>query len=209
MASIRLPAVDAYIVNAKPFAQPILTHLRDTIHRVVPDVEETIKWSRPFFVYKGVILGNISAFREHCSFGLWGTEMAQTLRSGGIDSKEGMGSFGRLASPADLPPTPELEGYIRRAADLIAEGTRTKPIQRVAKPSPRGDVEVPEALAQALQTNEAAAAKFAQLSPSCRREYAEWIADAKRDETRSRRLATALEWIAEGKSRNWKYESQA
>ncbi len=209
MPSSRLPAVDAYIAKAKPFAQPILSHLRDTIHRVVPEVEEAIKWSRPFFVYKGVILGNVSAFKEHCSFGLWGTEMAQTLRSGGIESKEGMGSFGKLASLKELPPTPELESYIRKAADLIAEGTRTKSIQRVAKPSPRGEPGIPEALAQALKTNKAAAAKFAQLSPSCRREYADWIADAKRDETRSKRLATALEWIAEGKSRNWKYESQA
>ncbi len=209
MPSSRLPAIDAYIAKSKPFAQPILTHLRDTIHRVVPEIEETVKWSRPFFVYKGVILGNVSAFKEHCSFGLWGTEMAQTLRGGGIDSKEGMGSFGKLASLEELPPTPELERYIRKAADLIAEGTRTKSIQRVAKPSPRGELEIPEALAQALKINKAAAAKFAQLSPSCRREYAEWIADAKRDETRSKRLATALEWIAEGKSRNWKYESQA
>ncbi len=203
------PAVDAYIAKAKPFAQPILIQLRDTLHRVVPEVEETIKWSRPFFVYKGVILGNISAFKEHCSFGLWGAEMAQTLRGGGIDSKEGMGSFGKVTSLADLPPQPELEAYIRHAADLIAAGTRTHSIQRVAKPGTREKIEFPQALIQALQTDKIAARKFDQLSPSCRREYAEWIADAKRDETRSKRIATALAWIAEGKSRNWKYERPA
>ncbi len=209
MPSSRLPAVDAYIAEAKPFAQPILTHLRNTIHSVVPEVEETIKWSRPFFVYKGVILGNVSAFKEHCSFGLWGSEMAVTLRTGGIDSKEGMGSFGKLTSLGDLPPTPELEAYIREAAGLIAGGTRTKSIQRVAKPVPRAEAELPEALARALEANQTAAARFAALSPSCRREYAEWIADAKRDGTRNKRLATALEWITAGKGRNWKYESQA
>ncbi len=209
MTTRRLPEIDTYIAKAKPFAQPILTHLRDTIHRVVPGVEETVKWSRPFFVYKGVILGNISAFKEHCSLGLWGTEMADTLRTGGIDSKEGMGSFGKLSSLDDLPPTPELEAYLRKAADLIGEGTRTKSIQRVAKPAPRAEADLPEALVQALKTNKTAATRFAGLSPSCRREYAEWIADAKRDETRKKRVATALEWIAEGKGRNWKYESQA
>ena len=205
----RHPAVDAYIAQAKPFAQPILTHLRDTIHRTVPEVEETIKWSRPFFVYRDVILGNISAFKEHCSFGLWGTEMADTLRSGGVDSKESMGSFGKLTSVADLPPQAELENYIRKAASRIAEGTRKRSIQRLAKPSARAEADLPDALVQALEKNRAAAQNFAQFSPSCRREYAEWIAEAKREETRSKRVATALEWITEGKSRNWKYERSA
>jgi uncharacterized protein YdeI (YjbR/CyaY-like superfamily) len=209
MPTHRLPAVDAYIAKAQPFAQPILHRLRDTIHAVVPEVEEAIKWSRPFFLYKGVILGNISAFKEHCSFGLWGSEMVQALREGGVDSKEGMGSFGRLTSVADLPPQAELESFVRKAAELISEGTRTKSIQRVAKPTPRGELAIPEALAAALKTNKQAAARFAELSPSCRREYAEWIAEAKREETRTKRVATALEWIAEGKSRNWKYERTA
>ena len=205
MPSRRLPAIDAYIAHAQPFAQPLLTHLRETLHHLVPEVEETIKWSRPFFVYKGVILGNISAFKEHCSFGLWGAEMAQTLRSGGIDSSGGMGSFGKLTSLADLPPQPELEAYIRRAADLIAEGTRTKSIQRVARP----EAELPEALTEALKANTVAAQKFAGLSPGCRREYAEWIAEAKREETRTKRLTTALAWIVEGRSRNPKRERPA
>ncbi len=206
--SARIAAVDAYIAGAKPFAQPILSHLRDAIHRVVPGVEEEMKWSRPFFLYRGVILGNLSAFKEHCSFGLWGRDMAEKLKAGGIASKDGMGSFGRITSVEDLPPLPELEGYIRHAAEMIGSGTRTKSIHRVAKPA-RGEVAVPEALAQALETNKAAAEGFATLSPSCRREYIEWIDDAKRDETRAKRVATALEWIAAGKGRNWKYERTA
>lgn len=206
--STRLPAVDTYIAKAKPFAQPVLNFLRDAVHRAVPDVQEEIKWSRPFFLYKGVILGNMSAFKEHCSFGLWGGEMAEALRTSGRISSDAMGSFGRITSIGDLPPSAELESYVRHAAKLIATGTRTKSIHRVAKP-PRSEQPMPEALLQALKTNKAAASKFQQLSPGCRREYVEWIAEAKREETRSRRVATAVEWIAEGKSRNWKYEQTA
>jgi uncharacterized protein YdeI (YjbR/CyaY-like superfamily) len=198
-------AVDAYIAKSAPFAQPILTHLRGVMHEAAPEVEEAMKWSRPFFMYRGVILGNLSAFKEHCSFGLWGTEIADILRADGIASSEGMGTFGRITSVEDLPPRRKLVGYVKQAAKMIAEGTRTQslpPRPRVAKAA----VEVPEALAAALKKNKAAAKHFEALSPSCRREYSEWIADAKREETRDKRVATTLEWIAEGKSRNWKYE---
>ncbi len=204
----RIPAVDAYIAKAKPFAQPVLTFLRDAVHRAVPNVQEEIKWSRPFFMHRGVILGNMSAFKEHCSFGLWGPEMAAALQSDGVLSGDAMGSFGRITSVGDLPPAAELESYIRHAAKLIESGTRTKSIQRVAKP-PRSEQAMPEALLNALKANKAAAAKFNQLSPSCRREYVDWISEAKREDTRTRRVATAIEWIAEGKSRNWKYEQTA
>ena len=201
----RIAAVDSYLANAKPFAQPILTHLREAMHRAVPGVEEEMKWSRPFFVYRGVIVGNIAAFKEHCSFGLWGREMAGMLRAGGIASGEGMGSFGKIRTLADLPPTAELEGYIRHAVDLVGSGTRTKSIQRVAKVA-RPEATVPQALAGALRGNQAAAVKFAKLSPSCRREYIAWIAGAKREETRTKRALNAVEWIAEGKGLNWQYE---
>lgn len=198
-------AVDAYIAKSAPFAQPILMQLREVIHEAAPEVEEVIKWSRPFFMYRGVILGNLSAFKGHCSFGLWGTEIAEILRADGVASSEGMGTFGRIASVGDLPPRRKLVGYVKQAAMMIAEGTRTTSMPsrpRVAKSA----VEVPEALAAALRKNKAAAKQFEVMSPSCRREYSEWIAGAKREETRDKRVATALEWIAEGKSRNWKYE---
>ena len=121
----RLAAVDAYIAKAQPFAQPILRHLREAVHGAVPDVEEAMKWSRSFFLYRGVILGNISAFKEHCSFGLWGTEMAETLRQEGHGAKEGMGSFGKITNLRDLPPLPDLEAYLVAAARLIDDGVRT------------------------------------------------------------------------------------
>lgn len=200
-------AVDAYIAKSAPFAQPILIHLREVVHEGAPDVEEAMKWSRPFFLYRGVILGNISAFKEHCSFGLWGSEIADILRAEGIASSEGMGTFGRITSLKDLPPHKKLVGYVKHAAKMIDDGVRTKSLSmrpRVAKPL----VEVPEALMAALKKNKAAAKKFEAMSPSCRREYSTWITDAKREETRDSRIATALAWIAEGKSRNWKYEKR-
>lgn len=203
--SARLPAVDAYLANTEPFAQPILAHLREAIHRAVPDVEEAIKWSMPFFLYRGVILANMAGHKHHASFGLWGKQMVDKLSEDGVASGGNMGSFGRITSLADLPPTSELERYLHDAAALIGEGKRTRSIQRVAKPA-QPEAEIPAALAQGLATNDLAAQRFAAFSPSCRREYAQWIAEAKRDETRAKRVAAALEWIADGKSRNWKYE---
>lgn len=205
--SARLEAVDAYIAGAKPFAQPILRHLRGAVHGAVPEVDEQMKWSRPFFVYRGVILGNMAAFKEHCWFGLWGGEMAATLRAGGVATGEGMGSFGRIRSMEDLPAAAELERYLRHAADLIGSGERTKSIQRVAKPA-RVAGPMPAALSAALEADAAAAERFSKLSPGCRREYAEWIGEAKRNETRAKRVAATLAMIAEGKGLNAKYAAR-
>jgi uncharacterized protein YdeI (YjbR/CyaY-like superfamily) len=206
-ASAMIPEADAYIAKAAPFAQPILKHLRAVVHEGAPGVVEEMKWSRPFFVYEGVILGNISAFKAHCSFGLWGAEMAQQLRSEGVASSEGMGTFGKITKLEDLPARKQLVAYVREAARKIAEGERTKSIDR---PKPvrmaKAEISVPETLVAALKKNKVAAARFETMSPSCRKEYCMWIADAKREETRERRVAQALEMIAEGKGRNWKYE---
>jgi hypothetical protein len=204
----RNPQVDAYIAKAAPFAQPILRYLREVVHEGAPGVVEPMKWSRPFFAYPGasgeVILGNISAFKEHCSFGLWGTEIAQRLRADGVASSEGMGTFGKITSLDDLPSRSKLVSYVKEAAQKIATGERTKAWSRpkVAKAEP----EVPAELAAALKKNKVAAKAFAAKGPGCRREYCAWIAGAKREETRAKRVAQAVEWIAEGKGLNWKYE---
>ena len=207
VAAATLPAVDTYIAKTKPFAQPILEQLREAVHEAAPEIEEQMKWSRPFFVYRGIILGNMSAFKEHCSFGLWGSEIAAELRKRGVASGDAMGTFGRLTSLADLPPQKQLVAYIRLAAQKIDEGTRTRSLPartRVAKPA----MEVPEVLTAALKKDKVAAAKFAAMSPSCRREYCEWVVSAKRDETRDKRVTAAMGLIAEGRSRNWKYETR-
>jgi uncharacterized protein YdeI (YjbR/CyaY-like superfamily) len=130
------PKVDAYIAKAQPFAQPILSHVRELVHKACPDVEETIKWSMPFFELRGVILGHMAAFKQHCSIGFWGPEMKAIFREDGIESTV-----------------------------------------------------------------------FAAFSASCQREYTDWIVEAKRPETKEKRVAQAVEWIAEGKQRNWKYQN--
>jgi uncharacterized protein YdeI (YjbR/CyaY-like superfamily) len=204
--SEQIPEVDAYIAKSAAFAQPILGLLREVMHEGAPGVMEEIKWSRPFFVYKGVILGNISAFKAHCSLGLWGKEIGAALRADGMVQGDGMGTFGKLTSVKDLPPRKKLVSYIRTAAQAIDDGVRTKSFTRPRSQVVKAEVAVPEALAAALKKNKATARNFETMSPSCRKEYCVWIADAKRDETRDKRVATAMEWIAEGKGRNWKYE---
>ncbi len=202
-----LPQVDEYIASAPAFAQPILHHLRELIHKTLPEVEEDIKWSMPFFIYRGLILGNMAAFKQHCSFGLWGREAADNLRADGIYNREAMGVLGKLTSLKDLPSDRELTKYFRTAAAAIDTGARTQNYSRPKASTPKPPPEVPASLAAALRKNKAAATQFAAMPPGCQREYCEWIAEARRDETRDKRVATAIEWIAEGKRRNWKYEN--
>ena len=203
------PRIDIYIAKAKPYAQPILEHIRQLVHKACPGVVETIKWSRPFFEYKGVILGNMSAFKEHCSFGFWGEEIAAVLREEKLLQPDAMGSLGRITRVEDLPSSKQMLSLLRQAVAFIDSGQYTSPIaarQRVVK-APRPAIEAPPEFARALKANKKAAAVFAKFSPSCKREYVDWIADAKREETRHKRIATAVEWISEGKQRQWKYQN--
>jgi uncharacterized protein YdeI (YjbR/CyaY-like superfamily) len=203
------PRVDMYVAKSKPFAQPILEHLRELIHKGCPRVEETIKWSMPFFEHGGVILGNMAAFKEHCSFGFWGKEIGAVLNEAGIVQRGGMGTLGRITSIKDLPSDKQMLSLIRQATAFIDRGEYTSPMAARGKvvKAPKPVVETPEELTAALKKNKKAAAVFAAFSPSCKREYTDWIADAKRPETREKRVATAVEWIAEGKQRNWKYQN--
>jgi hypothetical protein len=207
-----LPAVDAYIAKSPAFAQPILERIRESVHAAVPDVEEAMKWSMPFFVYKGIILANMAAFKQHASFGIW-KENVQPLmkpevekRGSNADGGGGMGSFGKLTSLKDLPSKAELKLVLAQAARKIDTGERAKNWTRPPKP-PKPEAAVPPALAVALDKNKTASSNFKAMSASCRREYCEWIAEAKREQTRDQRVATAIEWIAAGKSRNWKYQN--
>jgi hypothetical protein len=168
-----------------------------------------MKWSRPFFEYEGVILANMSAFKEHCSFGFWGLEIAAVLRDAKLLQPDAMGSLGRLARLEDLPADKQMLSLLRQAVGFIDSGQHTSPIaarQKVVK-APKAAVAAPPEFAKALKANKKASAAFAAFSPSCKREYVEWIADAKRAETRDKRIATAIDWIGEGKQRNWKYQN--
>ena len=186
------PRVDAYIAKSAKFAQPILKHLRALVHAGCPGVVETVKWSFPHFDYKGVLC-SMAGFKEHCSFGFWNRAMKIPAREGA------MGQFGSIKALSDLPRDKVLLGYIREAARLNETGEKVGPIRRKLKPLP-----VPPELQAALKENPAALARFESFSPSHRREYNEWIGEAKQDETRRKRTETAIAWIAEGKSRNWK-----
>jgi uncharacterized protein YdeI (YjbR/CyaY-like superfamily) len=210
VASQRMdPKVDAYIEKAQPFAQPILTHLRKLMHKGCPDVEEAVKWGHPFFLYRGTIVGHMAAFKQHCSFGFWGEEIGAVLRDAKVVQDGGMGSLGRITTVKDLPSEKEMVGWIRQASALIDAGEHTsimaarKKAVKAPKPAPKASPE----FTAALKKNKKASAVFEGFSPSCKREYVEWIAEAKRDETRDKRIAQAVEWIAEGKQRNWKYQN--
>jgi uncharacterized protein YdeI (YjbR/CyaY-like superfamily) len=201
------PKIDAYIAKSKPFSKPILIHIRELVHKACPAVVETMKWSRPFFEYKGAIIGNMSAFKEHCSFGFWGVEISAVLHDAKILRPEAMGSLGRLTRIEDMPAKKQMLDLLRKAIAFIDNGQYTSPIAARPKVAKAPAPEAPPELTKALKANKKAADVFAAFSPSCKKEYVEWIVDAKRAETREKRIATAVEWISEGKQRNWKYQN--
>lgn len=194
------PRIDAYIAKSADFAKPILTHLRKLVHTACPQVGEKIKWSFPHFDYKGMMC-SMAAFKEHCSFGFWKGELILGKAPGGADG-EGMGHFGRLASLSDLPSDKALLGYIRKAVELNDAGVK-KPTP--PRPKTRKELVLPDYFTAALKKNKKALATFKGFTYSHRKEYVEWITEAKQEGTRARRMQTTLEWLAEGKSRNWEY----
>jgi uncharacterized protein YdeI (YjbR/CyaY-like superfamily) len=196
----RDPRIDAYIAKSADFATPILEHLRGVVHVACPEVEETVKWGSPHFDYKGEMMCAMAAFKQHCAFGFW----KGTLVMGKSSSEKGesAGWLGRITRVADLPSKKVLTGYIKKAMALNDAGIKAPRMKRPAKQA----LPVPADLSRALKANKAARESFDGFSPSARRDYIEWMQEAKTDDTRARRLATAVGWIAEGKRRNWKYE---
>lgn len=195
--------VDAYLRKAPAFARPILERVRAAVHAGCPDVEETLKWGKPAFLIDGKILCGTAAFKAHCSFGFWHAGMEPHMRKAGLGGEHAMMGT-RLTDAAELPSQAVLAKLVSRAVALTRSGVpaRAPRTKRAAN-----EAEVPADLADELRRNAAAAATFAGFPPSCRREYVAWITEAKRPETRAKRLATTLEWLAAGKRRNWKYEN--
>lgn len=190
--------VDAYIAKSAEFARPILLYLRELVHTGCPEVVETIKWGMPSFEYKGMLCG-MAAFKAHATFGFW---KHQLVVGGEAKARQAMGSFGRLTSLADLPKKSTLLRYVRSACKLNEEGVQGAREKYPPKPMPK----MHPAFEAALSKNKVASTTFAAFPPSHRREYLEWIQEAKQDSTRARRITQAIEWLAAGKSRNWKYE---
>jgi uncharacterized protein YdeI (YjbR/CyaY-like superfamily) len=190
------PRIDAYIARQPAYAQPILAHLRALMHQAVPDAEETVKWGRPFWTHQGRMLGMMSAFKAHCVFGFWRSEM------GGPDRGESAGGdYGRITSLADLPADDVLIGQIRAALAQLD----IAPAKRV-RIEPKPALETPPDLAEALAANPAAQASFDGFPPSARREYVEWVVEAKRAETRAARIGKAVAQLNEGKRLHHKYQ---
>ena len=195
------PRVDAYIASKPEFARPILRHLRQIVHAACPKVEETIKWGMPAFDYHGLLCG-MAAFKAHTALGFWKGKLI--LDDRGVDLDSSMGNFGRITSLRELPPKRVLVGYVKKAMALNVAGVTVKRV-----PKRRPTLPVPKPFAAALARHKRASATFAAFAPSHRREYIEWIAQAKTDATRDRRIATAIEWLAAGKHHNWRYEARA
>jgi uncharacterized protein YdeI (YjbR/CyaY-like superfamily) len=195
--------VDRYIEQSQDFAKPILLHIRELVHKACPQVEETMKWGFPHFDYKGMMC-SMASFKEHCSFGFWKASlMTDPEKLFSIGDRDGMGHFGKIASLADLPSDDVMLAYIGEACKLNDDEVKlpSKPKKE------QRELVVPKELLEALAKNEAAAKTFEGFPYSAKKDYTEWISDAKSDATRYKRLATTIEWLAEGKRRNWKYEN--
>ena len=193
----RDPRVDVYIAARQAFAQPILNHLRELVHEHAPGVEETLKWGVPHFVLNDQNLAGMAAFKSHATFGFWRDEEV----TGSPRDTGAMGSMGRLATLADLPSDAQMAGWIAKAAALCAGDKPKRPPPKL-KPA----LDLPDDLGIALRVNPAAQGHWGAFSPGKRRDYIEWVLEAKREDTRAKRIETIVAQVAEGKDRNWKYK---
>lgn len=194
----RDPRIDAYIDKAAPFAQPILKTIRERVHAACPEAQETLKWSMPTFMYKGKILIGMAAFKGHAALNFWrGSELTGKTQ----EMDEAMGQFGRLSAVDDLPGEAEFAALVRQAMALEDAGAKAPQLKK-----PREAIAMPDDFRDALAANASARAIYDGFPPSKQRDYLEWITEAKRPETRARRIEQSVAWLAEGKARHWKYE---
>jgi len=194
--------IDVYIVKAQPFAWPILEHLRALVHKACPDVEESIKWSFPHFNYKGEMMCSMASFKQHCAFGFWKAALMKdkTLLAN-AKGETAMGHFGRITSLKDLPSDATIIRYLKEAMKLNDAGIKMEKKKRISM----NELVIPGYFTKELKKSKAAQKTFEAFSPSNKKEYVLWITEAKTEATRNSRMATAIEWMAEGKPRNWKY----
>lgn len=195
----REPRIDAYIANAQPFARPILEHVRERVHAVLPEIEETVKWSMPAYTVGGKIVLIVAAFKGHAALNFW---RGQELRSDAANA-DALGQFGKIRSIAELPADADFDRLILEAAELA----KSAPAPRKTKHAPKPAPDLHPEFAAALARDAKAKANLEAFPPSAQRDYFEWISEAKQDSTRQKRIATAIEWLAEGKRRHWKYQN--
>lgn len=195
--------IDLYISKSADFAKPILNHLRQIIHSACPDVQETIKWGFPHFVYKDEILCSMASFKQHCAFGFWKASlMKDKTLTKNAESESAMGHYGKITSLKDLPPDKKIISHIKEAMMLNEKGIK---LQKKKITKAKSEIIVPDFFLNRLKKNKQALKTFEAFSPSHKREYVEWITEAKTEQTRNKRIETAIEWLADGKPRNWKY----
>jgi len=200
------PDITAYIERAEPFAQPILSYIREIVHEFCPEVEEKMKWSFPHFDYLGEMMCSMAAFKKHCAFGFWKATLLETsfLQMGG-NNKTAMGDFGKLTKMEDLPPKKILSQLILAAKSLNDEGIK---IQKKPSKGEQKEIATPEDFQRLLSEKPAALSIFEKFPYSHRKEYIQWFDEAKTSATRLKRMVQALEWISQGKGRNWKYQKK-
>lgn len=192
---------DQYIEQAADFAQPILNQLRSAVYKACPEAEEAFKWSSPSFMYQGKILCSMAAFKKHAAFTIWlGDQLSDPENILQTVGKTSMGQLSQLKTQEDLPKEEILIAYLKEAMLLTQKAVSKKSSAKQKK-----ELTVPEDLLAALETDSKAAETFNNFSYSNQKEYVEWLEDAKRESTRNKRLNTTLEWLQEGKVRNWKY----
>ncbi len=198
-------AIDQYIVKSADFAKPILNHIRELVHKACPDAEEKTKWGMPHFDYKGKMMCHMAAFKQHAAMGFWfGAIMKDAVLLENAKSEVAMGHLGRITSLKDLPPDKKIIVWIKESMELIDKGVKLP----VKKATVKKEIAAPDYFIKALAKNKKAKQVFDNFAPSHKKEYLEWITGAKTEETRNRRMDTAIELIAEGKGRNWKYEKK-
>ena len=204
--SARDPRVDDYIASAAPFAHAPLAHIREAMHAALPDVTEAIKWSHPFFLLDGRPFANMAAFKAHCSLGFWrgGRPVAEEAAG---DREKAMGQFGRIESLADLPKAAALRKLISEARTAWAAAIEDQASAPAAPKAKRAPPVVPDDLAAALRATAGARKRYDAFTPSQQAEYVDWIVEARREATRASRIVQAVQWIADGKTRNWKYQN--
>lgn len=196
--------IDAYIARAKPFAQPVLRHVRAVVHEGCADVEETIKWGFPHFYFNKKPLVGMAAFKEHAALNFWRADQIPALKALRLSTeKKGMGTLGRLTAVSDLPPKKTLVSWVRTAArlattDVAVAMSTPKKVRKVLR--------APSVFVAAIKKNKKAWAAYSAFSQTAKNDYIEWIVEAKTDATRERRMAEAVRWMADGKTRNWKYQ---
>ena len=199
-------AIDAYIAKSADFAKPILKHIRELVHKTCPDVEEKMKWSFPHFDYKGEMMCSMAAFKQHAVFGFWRAAlMKDPVLVENAKSEVAMGHLGKLTSLKDVPSDKKMTAWIKEAMSLTDKGIR---LPSKAKTTEKKELVIPDYFTKALSKNKKAKQVFEDFSYSHKKDYVEWFTEAKTEETRNKRMATALEWLAEGKSRHWRYQTK-